>query len=171
MTRLLAVLTTALLATALLAACGGGDSGPSKEATYKSAFEPLNLKIVATGTAVAEAVNTAEGKSAAEIATEFLKLQQQAAKLGDDVAALSPPTDLEQDNTALASGLRNEATNLGDIVKAAEQSDAAAAKAATIALLSGSAAVRDPRRRIVKALGIDEGTSTTTTTTTSGSSS
>ena len=150
MSRLPLILVT-LLAIALLAA-GCGDSGPSTTDTYKAAFAPLNAEIISTGNSVAQAVQTAKTKTDSAIAVDFTRLSDSAAALAGQLVRLAPPKDLEADNAALVTGLRQMAGKLNRIGDAAVQGDAAAARAATISMLQASAAIRDPRRRIAAKL-------------------
>lgn len=142
-----------LISTVALAACGGSSEDKSKD--FAKQFEPINTQLLATGAALGQEIQTAQGKSNAEIATAFSAL---ATKVGAQLTALkatTPPDDLQPTVDALEAGLASAQQDLTDIADGATANDVAKVRAATVKLLKDSqTGIRDPRRKLVKATGI-----------------
>ncbi len=143
-----------LISTVALAACGGSSS-EDKTKDFAKQFEPINTQLLATGAALGQEIQTAQGKSNAEIATAFSAL---ATKVGAQLTALkatTPPDDLQPTVDALEAGLASAQQDLTDIADGATANDVAKVRAATVKLLKDSqTGIRDPRRKLVKATGI-----------------
>ena len=148
----LSVFTATVACVALLSGCGSDGNGSEK--AYRVAFAYLNLDILSTGQEVAKAVTTASTKTDAEVAVDFARISQTAGLIAGSLARLTPPKDLKADHVLLIRGMRREAGKLSLIVMAALKGDAAAAKAATIAVRQASSGIRRPRLRLVNKLNL-----------------
>jgi hypothetical protein len=143
----LSLAVAAFLALMLgLAACG-----EDQEETYSKAFRPLNERILDLGEQVGDAINGASGKSDQQIEAEFGRLAQRTGDVAKDVDALEPPDDLKRTNDDLVAALRVARDDLGGIEKAADESDAQAARRATIELGSASKDLSTARRKLERA--------------------
>ncbi len=159
--RVLAALL-AILATVALVACG--DDSKSQADTFKEAFEPINAAIVNTGADLGEAIRGASNKTDDQIVSEFSNLANQ---VGDEIKSLEetdPPEDLKPTVDALVAALKKAQTNLTAISEGAKAKDLPKIRAATVALIKDSTAIRDNRRKLVKETGVTSPPPTGTTT-------
>jgi hypothetical protein len=81
---LLLALVAALLATGLLAGCGGDDDNGGDEAAegkerFDTAYRPINDQFLALGRETGQVITTARGKSNASLATKFESLATRVA--------------------------------------------------------------------------------------------
>ena len=91
------MLIAALLGAGLLAGCGGDDEGDKQEEvkkTFEEDYKPLNDDLIALGDEVGRAVNTAEGKSDAALATQFTRLGEETQEIKRKLDELEPPEEL-----------------------------------------------------------------------------
>jgi hypothetical protein len=132
---------------ALLAAgCGGED----EQETFAKDYRPISSDIERTGQNVAEAVNSAEGKTDAALATQFGGLARQADGLERRLGELDPPEDLKSTTDDLTAAMDRAGKDLRDIAGAARDHDAKRARTATEALARDSAPLRRTRLKLEK---------------------
>jgi len=153
--RATAALLTAILAAFALAACGGGSSSSSDAPTtadFRTEYAPISAVIRGIGDDIGAAVNSAKGKTDAQLQAQFGDLAKRTGTAADALAGTHPPDDaaIEQARDQLISGVRQGASDLAAISSAASLSDAKAAKAATIKLIQHSANVKTPRLKLDK---------------------
>jgi hypothetical protein len=146
LSRCLLVPVFALAVALALSACG-----EDKAETFAKDYQPLNKQIVALGSDVGRAVNGASGKSDEGIEKEFGALAQRTGELQQNVDELEPPEDLERPTGDLVEAMGDAQDALRDIEKAAGESDPAAARKATIQLVTSSEDLRDSRRALERA--------------------
>ncbi len=160
MRRTALVLLAALAAAIGLAACGGGDSAPTK-AEYQEAFQPVNEEIKTLGQEVGDAIVNAKGKSDADLAAQFKDLATRTTTAATSVGELEPPDDeaIQKDQDALEAALNQGARDLTSIASAAEAGNAKTAAAAVAKLAADSDDIRKPRERIEQALASEGGES------------
>ena len=151
MRRIALVPMTVLIVAFALVACG--DSAPTK-ADYKKQFDPINQQVKDLGSAVGDAVLTAKGKTDTELATQFTDLSAQTETLAGDVGKLETPgDDIQKNQDALVSALREGARGLQSIAEAASAGNATAAKGGTIKLATvTSPKIKESREAIEKQL-------------------
>jgi outer membrane murein-binding lipoprotein Lpp len=140
---------TLLIATALIAGCGGTD----KTAEFKKDFKPVNAQILVLGTEVAQAVNTARGTPDAALATRFLGFASRLRAIRARVDKLDPPDKLKSPTRALSAGLGRLVADLQQIGTAAREHKPNVARAAAGALVRDSQAARDARRELARETG------------------
>ena len=144
------VFVIAVLLAAGLALAGCGED---KQETFRKEFRPLNLRILALGRDVGQAVTGASGKSDRQIEQQFGALAKRTGSLQKDVGELDPPDDLSEDRQDLAEAMGDARTALSDIQRAAGDSDPRAARRATIQLVAASNSLRSERRNLARAAG------------------
>lgn len=150
MARRLTVPLAALTAALVLAACGGGGDDETTVAEFRKQYAPISASVRDIGGDVEQAVTSAKDKTDAVITAEFSELAERTKAAAEELAAEELPDDptIESARDALVSGLRKGAADLAAISAAAEAHDGPAAKAATVRLVSDSAAIRDPRAKL-----------------------
>ena len=139
------VLTVTLVAT-LISGCGG-----DKDAEFRKEYRPLNTQVKSLEGDVSRSISGASGKSDRQIESQFRGLSKRAAGLKKDVDALEPPDELSPDADNLVEAMGDAEVALRDIGKAAGDSDAPAARRATIQLVAASGSLRDSRRKLERA--------------------
>ncbi len=153
--RLRLVLPLTLCALAFpLAACG-----ESEKDKYVDDFKPLNDDLLAIGRQLAAAVEGAESKSDAALATQFNGIAKDLGDLNDDIEALDTPDDLKGEADALNARIDDTVGDIEDIASAAEDNDAQAAAAATVKLAASARRVNTAQNRLAKATGAAVGES------------
>lgn len=145
----------ALLAALVLAACGGGGDATPSKADWQKDYAPLNTQIKTLGQQVGDAINTAEGKSASSLATQFQSLADEATAAANDLSKVETPDDqgIKQNQQDLVTALKQGANDLHAISAAATANDSKAAAAAAQKLVADSADIRGPRQALEKQLG------------------
>jgi hypothetical protein len=137
---------TALVALVLVvlgaAACGGGD-GDGED--YGDEFQRVSERIVSLGRQVGEAIETASESTDPELADQFGTFADELREVRQDLEDLEPPDDLADEQDELVAAIGPVQTALDDIANAAEESDAEAARQATIELVEQSSDLRDAR--------------------------
>ena len=137
-----------MVASLALVACGGD----SAEDEYKEAFPPVSKGVVALGEEVGASIEGAGESSDEQLAEDFDGYAQRLDELEKDLSDLEPPDDLAEDQDALISAIDDVQGSLEQIAEAAQESDADAAREATIGLVEGSTALRDARRKLATAV-------------------
>ncbi len=128
-------LTTAV--AALLTAPAA--SSPAVEVRLsKPAYE---LKVQTAYARVQAAFRATRGRSGAALAAEIAGAQRTLREAADELAAARPPSDVVEENRALAEAMRSYARALDDASRAAARGDHATL--ATFADASTNAAVRE----------------------------
>jgi hypothetical protein len=143
--RRLTVITAALLAALALVACGGDDNGQ-----YKEDVQSVSRELVALGSEVGKAIQTAADSSDQQLAKQF---DDFAGRLGDirkELQALEPPDDLADQQDELVAATGEVRGSLEDIADAAKESDVDAARQAAQELVQRSADLRDARRSLAR---------------------
>ena len=151
---LLLVLTAALLGLGLLAGCGG-DDGPSQKDKFDTDFNKVNTDFVKLGEDVQQAIQTAEGKSDKELATKFKSLSDQVLAIKARLTGLDAPGEYSKDVDRLAASMQVVAVDLGEISEAAENGQAAEAKAQVQELVRHSVETRTARRALARKTGAE----------------
>jgi hypothetical protein len=141
--RRLIALACALAFVPALSACGEDEAE-----TFANDYRPLNRQILKLGSEVGKTVNEASGKSDEDIEKEFGALAQETGELQQKVDELEPPEDLQKPTDELVEAMGDAQDALRDIEKAAGESDPAAARRATIQLVTSSEDLRDARRTL-----------------------
>lgn len=157
-TRVLAVLTTALVTLFAVTACGGG--GGSTE-DFAKEFTSINTGLKTLGDDIGTTLTSVSSQSDAQIASAFSGYATQLQTLQTRLDDASPPDDLKRDVDTLSEAMAQTAKDMLAIARTATQGDPAKVKAATVAFLSDSKELRAARLTLVKATGIQE-TKTTT---------
>jgi len=147
----LAGLIAAFGAVLALAACGS-ESQETTTADFRKVYAPISAAVRGLGEDVGNAVTTAKDKTDAALQMEFAELSEKTTSLAAELAAAEIPDDpkIEAARDSLVAGLREGAADLEAISVAAGEHDAAAAKAATIRLVTDSAKIKAPRERLDK---------------------
>jgi hypothetical protein len=130
------------------AACGGG--GDDDE--YGDDFGQVSERIVSLGGDVGQAIETAGESSDRELADDFGGFADELRGLRRELDELDPPDDLADEQDDLVDAMGAVQASLGDIAKAAKQSDPDAARQATIELVEQSSDLRDARRTLARAV-------------------
>ncbi|HEV3376599.1 MAG TPA: hypothetical protein VG126_04905 [Thermoleophilaceae bacterium] len=133
----------AVLATLVLAACGGGD-----DEEFSEDFPGLSERIAALGEEVGNALETADTASDRELAGQFERFDQRLGELRRELEELEPPEDLADERDDLVRAMGDVRESLGDIADAAEDGDPQAAREATLELVEGSTELRDAREAL-----------------------
>lgn len=150
------MLLAALLGAGLLAGCGGDDEGDKQEEvkkTFEEDYKPLNDELLELGDEVGQAVNTAEGKSDAALATQFTQLGEDTQEVKRKLDELEPPEQLEALHHRLSNAVDVVATDLTEIGQAAENHDADGARKQATELVRHSVEVRTARRELARKTG------------------
>jgi hypothetical protein len=159
---LLLVLTAALLALGLLAGCGGddddggGDDASAQKEEFAKAYKPINDEFVSTGEDVAKTINTAKGKSNAELAVTFRALAARVDALKKRLEGVDTPEDFTADRQRLLASMEVVARDLEEISDAARLGKAAEAKAKVQELMRHSVETRTARRGLARKAGLPE---------------
>jgi hypothetical protein len=147
------VLPCLALVAALLAA-GCGQSAKDK---YISSYKPINRDLIRVVDRMATAVNSAGGKSNAQLSTQFGGFQTQLKGIRKRVEGLDTPDDLKDESRALSVAIGTVEGDVGDIATAARKSDAQGAAAATVRLSRDSNRVNTAQNTLAKATGAKVG--------------
>ena len=135
----------ALLAALGLVACGGDDDGQ-----YKDDFRSVSREIVALGSDVGKAIQTAADSSDQKLARQFDDFASQLGDIRKELEDLDPPDDLADQQDELVAAIDQVRGSLEDIAAAAKQSDVDAAREAAQELVQRSADLRDARRSLAR---------------------
>ena len=139
--RLATLLALSCLA---LVACGGD----SDDDGYKEEFQPLSRQIVALGEEVGVGIQSAGESTDEALADEFDEFAQTLGDIEQKLGDLEPPDDLVEAQDELVSAIGDVQDSLEAIAEAARESDAPAARQATMDLIESSEALRDARRTL-----------------------
>ncbi|MEV4421096.1 hypothetical protein AB0L40_14115 [Patulibacter sp. NPDC049589] len=143
----------ALSASGLLA-CGGGGDGPSRIEVFKGAYDRQRKELNVVTARIGVVLNTADGKTNAQVAADVRGVEKQFRAGIDELAALEPPEELVPDFdrlTRIARELDGDLVRIGD---AAANDDPEAARDAALALSARAPKLTPPATRIAKALGL-----------------
>jgi regulator of replication initiation timing len=143
-------LTALILAAALgLAACGG-DDGDGEE--FQDEFPRLSQRIVSLGEEVGGAIENAGESTDEELADEFDRFARELAELRRRLDELEPPEDLAEERDELMTAMGEVRASLEEIADAAADSDADAAREATIEFIDRSTELREARQTLARAV-------------------
>ncbi len=132
-----------MLGCLALVACGdSGDDG------YKDEFPALSRQIVALGEQVGAGIENAGESTDASLADDFDEFAQTLGDIEQKLDDLDPPDDLAESQDELVAAIGDVQTSLEEIAEAARESDAPAARQATMDLIESSEALRDARRTL-----------------------
>lgn len=137
-----------VLACLVLVACGD-----SSDDGYKEEFPPLSRQIVALGEQVGAGIETAGESSDESLADDFDGYAQELGDIEQKLDDLEPPDDLAEAQDELVSAIGDVQNSLEEIAEAARESDAPAARQATMDLIESSEALRDARRTLADEVG------------------
>jgi outer membrane murein-binding lipoprotein Lpp len=146
-------LVALLLATSLVAGCGGSD----KKDRFAKDFKPVNAQLVALGSDVGQALQNASSSSDQALAQSFQGFVVRLQGIKGRIEKLDPPSDLKSQVTVLSSSVSRLIVDLGGIVAAARAHDPSAGRAATAALVRDAPAAGDARRLLARKTGAPAG--------------
>jgi hypothetical protein len=146
------MLIAALLGVGLVAGCGG-DDGPSAKEQFEKDYGEVNDDLLSLSEEVGTAVNTARGKSDAQLATQFASLGERTQEVRGDLDELDPPEEYQDLTERLSKAIDVVATDLTEIGEAADANDATAARAQAVELGRHSVEVRTARRELARRTG------------------
>jgi hypothetical protein len=126
-------------------ACGGDD-----DAQYKEDYRSVSRDLVALGSEVGEAIQTAADSSNQELAKEFDGFAKKLGRIRSDLENLEPPDDLADQQDDLVAAIDDVRGPLEDIAGAAKDGDVDAARQAAQELVQRSADLRDARRSLAR---------------------
>ena len=142
----MAVRLATLLALACVALVACGDSGDDDG--YKEEFPPLSRQIVELGEEVGAGIESAGESTDEALADDFDEYAQELGDIEQKLDDLEPPEDLADAQDDLVSAIGDVQNSLEQIAAAARESDAPAARQATMDLIESSEALRDARRTL-----------------------
>lgn len=137
----------AALALPGVAACGG-DGGSE---AFEDDFPALSQRIVTLGEEVGNAIEAAGETTDEELANEFDGFARDLGDLRQELEDLEPPEDVADERDDLVEAMGEVRVSLEEIADAAEESDPAAAREATLELVDRSAELREARQALVRA--------------------
>ena len=149
----------ALLAVGLLAGCGGdddnggGDEAASQKEEFDEAYKPINDDLLKTGNDVGRTIQTARGKSNAELAVSFRALSARADEIKEKVDALEAPEEYREDQQKLSAAVEVVAGDLEEISDAARLGQGNEARKQVQELIRHSVGVRTARRELARKTG------------------
>ena len=158
-TRVLAVLTTALVALFAVTACGGGGGGSTED--FAKEFKPINTGLQTLGDDIGKTLTSASSQSDAQIASAFSGYATQLQTLQTKLDDTTPPDDLKRDVDTLSMAMAQTAKDMLAISKAAKEADPTKVREATVEFLSDSKELRTARVTLVKATGVESAKTTT----------
>ena len=158
-TRVLAVLTTALVALFAVTACGGGGGASTED--FAKEFKPINTGLQTLGDEIGKTLTSASSRSDAQIASAFSGYAAQLQTLQTKLDDTTPPDDLKRDVDTLSMAMAQTAKDMLAISKAAKEGDPTKVREATVAFLSDSKALRTARVTLTKATGLATAQTTT----------
>jgi hypothetical protein len=127
--------------------CGGGE-----EDDYKEEFPAVSQKIVSLGEQVGDAIETAGESTDQELAQDFDNFADELGELRKQLDELEPPEDLAEEHDELLAAMAAVRRSLGEIADAAGESDADAARDATVQFVERSSDLREARRALARAV-------------------
>jgi hypothetical protein len=139
-------------------------AGPATAESFKAAYQPLRTRLNAVSDDLAAALQAADQKTNAQIATQFAALRTSFDAEIDKLDALRPPAELREDFDTIRTTSRAIGSDLGKIADAGRTGDAAAAKAATQALVGRIPTLREAATSLSSALDLPRSGGSTTTT-------
>jgi outer membrane murein-binding lipoprotein Lpp len=147
--RLRAAAAALLLASALIAGCGGSD----KEGKFKDGFKRVNAELVTLGQDVGTAVNGARGTPDVELARQFNRFAARLRAIKGRIAKLDPSDKLKSKRDALSSAVDKLIVDLQAIGTAASSHKPDAARLAATALVRDSQPAAEARRALARETG------------------
>jgi chromosome segregation ATPase len=150
-TRTIAILLI-VVAAAVAAGCGGGDGRLSK-AEYEQRMQAIGSELRTASAAIGDLSQTRDLDKLADTIAEFRDRLDEAA---DDVDALSPPEDVEEETEKIAAALHAFANTFGEMEDAAREGDLAALQKAQ-AEIAGETAEAQQATESLKRKGYEIG--------------
>jgi chromosome segregation ATPase len=150
-TRTIAILLI-VVAAAVAAGCGGGDGRLSK-AEYEQRMQAIGSELRTASAAIGDLSQTRDLDKLADTIAEFRDRLDEAA---DDVDALSPPEDVEEETEKIAAALHAFANTFGEMEDAARDGDLAALQKAQ-AEIAGETAEAQQATESLKRKGYEIG--------------
>ena len=142
----------AVVLTVLVVGCGSG----SDLGTYKKDFQNQKAQFTQLGRDLANTIQTANGKSNSQIASEFAGLATRANTTASNLRKLKPPSNYKSQNEQLASDFNTVAADLSSISTAASSNNGQSARAGTQKLLQDAATLRQADRSLTASLGLPQ---------------
>jgi hypothetical protein len=143
----------AVVLTVLLSSCGS--SGPSLS-TYKQDFQNQKTKFTQLGRDLATTIQSANGKSNSQLASEFAGLATRGNQTASNLRNLKPPSKYKSQNSQLAADFNTVAADLSSISTAASSNNGPSARAGTQKLLQDAANLRAVDRSLTASLGLPQ---------------
>ena len=147
--RWLGAAAALLLASALIAGCGGS----SKESKFKDGFKRVNTELVTLGQDVGTAVNGARGTPDTVLARQFNGFAARLRAIKGRIADLDPPDNLKSKRDALSSAVDKLIADLQAIGTAATNHKPDDARLAATALVRDSQPAAEARRALARETG------------------
>lgn len=141
----------ALVLLLSLAAVAGAGCGGSEEEDYREDFEPIEREVSALNREVLTAARQAPRQSDLQVEKRFGQLADSAGETQQDLDALDPPSELDDEQEALVEALGDTQESLEMIEKAANDNDVNAARRGAVALDSALRGMTGARRRLAEA--------------------
>lgn len=148
-----AVLLSLTVLAAFAAAGCGGDSSEDKADAFKEDYKPLNQELIDVGGQLGTALQGAKGKTNDQLATQFDELASDLGGVGDKIADLEAPDDLQADVDALTEEIADGEDTLKEISTAARAGDPAAARTATVGLVTKARDINDIQDKLAEETG------------------
>jgi hypothetical protein len=149
MRRRLQPIFVLLVATALLAGCGGAD----KTKDFNKGFKGVNDQLLALGNEVGQGISSAKGTPDATLASEFTGFAARLRAIKGRLDKLDPPDKLKKRTDDLSRSIDRVVTDLQGIGTAAKEHKPAAARTAAQALVRDSVPLRAARRALARETG------------------
>ena len=145
----------ALFVTAAAIALAG--CGESEEDEFKGDYRPINDELVSIGGDLGMAIETARGKTNAQIARQFGDIARDVAVQNEKLKELEPPDELEDELARMTSGFDDVVAALERIETASKANDADAVRTATVDLVTRSQKVSKAQNRLAAETGAEQG--------------
>jgi hypothetical protein len=152
MTRPLALLSV-VLATALLAACGGDDDKAPSRADFNRDFNALNERLLTLGDEIGTSFRNVRGKSNEQIETEFGGFSRRLDEIEREFDELEPPDDVKPEYDNMKQGLATVSADMRRLVDAVRARQSNEIRDATRQFVQDSPKLRDARRALARKTG------------------
>jgi uncharacterized membrane protein YccC len=139
-----------LVAALACAGCGGEDEAPERFSEgYNAAIKRLNE----VNTNLRENGRELTSRPGSEIAKEFDRIAETAARTRASLARLEPPEDAREEFDRLLAEIRGGVEDIRAVARAARQENQERFREAIRALSESGAAVSEAERRLKEAVG------------------